>query len=150
MISRPPSWMSEDELEEQLRDVLSQLRVRCAEYLSIPSNEIYQEDKSTKLDKMRTDFCRREVVNDIQHTRIYTIRKRLCQFVPYEREIIFLVWNCKTVIMRTSVSQTGFNIFNQILSVVNTPICLLVPRQTTRTGGICSIYKVLSYSFSGN
>lgn len=73
-------------MEELLRDVLSQLRVRCAEYLSIDTNQIYQEKNSTELDKMRTCFCRTEVVNSIQH--IYTIRKRPCQFLPQENEII--------------------------------------------------------------
>jgi hypothetical protein len=92
-------------MEELLRDVLSQLRLRCAEYLSITPKQIYQEDNITMLDKMRTDFCRKEVVNNISN--IYTIRKRPCQFVPYENDII-LGTELQDRYHVISVSQTGF------------------------------------------
>jgi hypothetical protein len=68
--SRPPSLVTEVEMEELLRDVLSQLAVRCSEYLSLTPTQICPEDNSTNLDIMRLNVCRREVVSNIRH--IYT------------------------------------------------------------------------------
>jgi hypothetical protein len=67
VISRPISWESDDFVEELLRDALSELKLRCVEYLSITSEHFYEEKNSNELDKMRLDFCRKEVVNNTQH-----------------------------------------------------------------------------------
>jgi hypothetical protein len=66
-ISEALSWDSEDDMGEFLRVVLSQLIAGCADYLSITTQQHYRGASSTRLDKIRTEFCRTEVVNNSQY-----------------------------------------------------------------------------------